>query len=310
MNQIASIVGVQVFVMFALIIMGYILTKAGILSKKGASDMSGILLTMVTPCLLIRTYQTKLDLASVKGLLYAFVASFVIHVILIAVASLYFRRVKNEEMKKIDIFSGVYSNCGFMAIPLLHAAFGNSGIFYGSAYLAVFNLMSWSHGIRLYAGKGEKFSVKKMFVNPGIIGTLIALFLYFFQIELPDFAMSVVNYTADLNTPLAMLLLGSFLARTDIVSTFTNVQIYAVAFFRLILSPVLALALFVLLKTDTRIAFALLISASCPTATLSALFAEKFDMNASYGSQISAITTLYSIATIPFVVAVAGLLIK
>lgn len=310
MDKIASIVGIQVFVMFALIVMGYILTKTGMVSKKGASDMSGILLTLVTPCVLIRTYQTELDLNSVRGLMYAFISSIAIHIILIALSALYFCSVKDEEKRKIDRFSGIYSNCGFMAIPLLHAAFGNSGVFYGSAYLAVFNLLSWSHGIHLYAGKGEKLSVKTMIFNPGIIGTVIALALYFLQIKLPSPLLSVVNYTADLNTPLAMILLGSFLARTNIISTFKNLQIYAVALFRLILSPAAAIILFKILKIDQSIAIAILISASCPTATLAALFAEKFDMNSSYGSQISAITTLYSIVTIPLMVGLAGLFIK
>lgn len=306
MDKIASIVSIQVFVMFTLIIMGYILTKTGTISKKGASDMSGILLTVVTPCVLIRTYQTKLDLASVHGLIYAFIASFVIHFILIAVSAVFFRGIKDEETQKIDRFSSIYSNCGFMAIPLLQAAFGNRGVFYGSAYLAVFNILSWSHGIHLYAGKSGSMSVKKIFLNPGIIGTLIALVLYFLQIKLPSVVMSVVNYTADLNTPLAMLLLGSFLARTNIVSAFKNPQIYAVSLLRLILAPIIAIVLFALFKTDHSIALAILISASCPTATLTALFAEKFDMNAAYGSQISAITTLYSIITIPLMAALAS----
>lgn len=306
MDKIASTVSIQVFVMFALIIMGYVLTKAGTITKKGASDMSGILLTVVTPCLLIRTYQTKLDSASVHALIYAFIASFVIHFVLIALSAVYFRGVKDEEMRKIDRFSSVYSNCGFMAIPLLQATFGNKGVFYGSAYLAVFNILSWSHGIRLYSGKDGTLSVKKIFFNPGIIGTMIALVLYFLQIKLPSVVMSVVNYTADLNTPLAMLLLGSFLARTNIISAFKNPQLYAVSLFRLILAPITAMLLFALFKTDRYIAMSILISASCPTATLAALFAEKFDMNAAYGSQISAVTTLYSIVTIPLAAALAG----
>lgn len=300
----------QVSVVFALIVIGYVLSASKIISKTGASDMSDILLTIVTPCVLINAYQTKLDMDSLQTLAMAFAVSIVLHIVMIVVSNLYFAGIKSKEYKKINTACGVYSNCGFMAIPLLAAAFGNKGVFYGSAYLAVFNCFVWTHGIHTYSDGIEKFRLKKMILNPGIIGTVIAMTLYFLQIKLPAVLSSVVGYVADLNTPLAMLLLGSFLARTKILSTFRNPQIYAVSVLRLIIFPLIAIVIFMLIGADRTMSISVLISVSCPTAAIAALFAEKYNMDSAYAAQVSSVTTLYSLITIPVMVQLATVLIK
>lgn len=310
MDKITQVVAFQVFVMFTLIIMGYILTKKKIISKQGASDMSGILLTVVTPCVLIRSYQIKLDVTGVKGLAFSFAAAVLLHIILILLSKPYFSRVKDDEKNKIDRFASIYSNCGFMGIPLLEAALGSKGVFFGSAYLAVFNIFAWTHGLRMFSDKKTNGKLKSLILNPGIIGSMLALLLYFLQIRLPGVLNTVVGYTADLNTPLAMILIGSFLARTNILSTFKNVQMYFVALFRLIISPVAAIIMFSVINVPRVVAMSILIGASCPSAALVALFAEKKNMDSSYGSRLSSVTTLFSVITIPLMVFIADCLIE
>lgn len=310
MDKIAQIVSFQVFVMFALIIMGYILTKKKIISKQGASDMSGILLTVVTPCVLIRSYQIKLDVTEVKGLIFSFAAAVLLHIILILASKPYFCLVKDEEKNKIDRFAAIYSNCGFMGIPLLEASLGSKGVFFGSAYLAVFNIFAWTHGLRMFSNKEGSHGLKSLLLNPGIIGSAIAFALYFMQIQLPGVLNTVVGYTADLNTPLAMILIGSFLARTNILSTLKNIQMYFVALFRLILSPLAAIIMLSIFNMPKVAAMAIIIGAACPSAALVALFAEKKKMDSSYGSGLSSVTTLFSIITLPIMVFIADYLIK
>ena len=309
MEQITQTVVMQVSIMLTLIILGYILSKCRLITKSGASDMSDILLTVVTPCVLINAYQTDLDMTSLRRLGIAFLASIVIHVIMIGVSKLYFIPVKDKNTKKINMAGSMYSNCGFMAIPILGAALGQDGIFYGSAYLAVFNFFAWTHGLSMYSEGSESFSIKKLLFNPGVLGTAIAMILYFLQIRLPVMLGRVVEYVADLNTPLAMLLIGSFLARGKIVSVFKNLQIYAVSLLRLIIFPLIMIMIFKIIGADKTLAASVLISSACPAATLVALFAEKYGMNSAYASQISSATTLYSIVTIPIMVHLATLIL-
>lgn len=309
MNEITQTVVTQVSVMFILIILGYILSKCKMISKAGAANMSDILLNIVTPCVLINAYQTELDVTSLKRLGIAFLMSIALHVVMIFVSKLYFMPVKNDETRKINTAGAIYSNCGFMAIPILSAALGNDGVFYGSAYLAVFNCFAWTHGLYNYSGTKGGFNIKSLVLNAGIIGTALAILLYLLQIKLPTVAGKAVEYVAGLNTPLAMFLLGSFLARSKVSELLKNLNIYAVALLRLIIFPIIAIALFKFIGANKTMAVAVLISASCPTAAIVALFAEKYNMNAAYASQISSATTLLSLVTIPIMVHFAMILL-
>lgn len=310
MNEITQAVSMQVYIMFVLIIIGYILTKKNIITRKGSADISNILLTIVTPCVLIRSYQIDMNKNLLFTLAIAFAVSLFIHIIVALLAKLYFLPIKDKEQKVLNSFGGFASNCGFMGIPLLSATLGTQGVFYGSAYLAVFNCFVWTYGIHLFANGKNGFDIKKLIFNPGIIGTAIAMLLFFFQIRLPKAIGNVVGYIADLNTPLAMLLLGSFLARVNLISTFKQPQIYAVSFLRLIISPTIAIIIFKLINTNITMSLAVIIAAACPIAAIGAIFAEKYNMDAGYCSQIASVTTIYSLITIPLMVHIATIFLK
>ena len=310
MNKITQAVSMQVYIMFILVVVGYVLTKKNIISRKGSADISNILLTIVTPSVLIRSYQMDINKDLLFTLGIAFVVSIAIHIIVAVIAKFYFFSIKDEEQKILNSFGGFASNCGFMGIPLLSATLGSQGVFFGSAYLAVFNCFVWTYGIHLFNKGKDGFDAKKLVLNPGIIGTAIAMLLFFFQIRLPEAIGNVVGYVADLNTPLAMLLLGSFLGRVNLISTFKQPKIYAVSFLRLIISPAIAIIILALVNADVTMSLAVIIAAACPIAAIGAIFAEKYDMDAGYCSQIASISTVYSLITIPLMVYIATIFIK
>lgn len=299
--NITQAVSQQVFIMLCLILVGAALFKAKILTEKGTKDMSGILLTIVTPCVLIQAYQIDADMSAIKSIGKAFLFSIVLHICFIVISYLvsFFRKDKN--LRKIEIFTSVYSNCGFMGIPLLSAALGEKGVLFGSAYLAVFNVLAWTHGLLLYGEDMKLLSIKNLVKNPGIIGTLLALLLFFLKIKLSGFLSASVGYIADLNTPLAMILLGAYLARCNFISAFKQSSLYAVAAMRLMLLPTIGIFVLKLMHAEPIIAASLALSAACPCATIAALFAEKFDIDTGLPSQIVSVTTILSVATLPAV---------
>lgn len=299
MNNITPIVAQQVFIMLILIIVGFILTKSNLISQKGSKDMSNILLTVVTPSVLIRAYQIDFDISVVKELGIAFALATLTHILFIVVCHYMFAPVKDEYKRKVLKFTNIYSNCGFMGIPLLSATLGEHGVLLGSAYLAMFNVITWTHGLYLFGEDYKLLSVKKLVKNPGILGTGIALVLFFAQIKLKGVAADAVGYFADLNTPLAMLLLGTYLARSNLKEALLDKSIYFVCFVRLIFLPVIAILFFKLIGVGYDMAISLILPAACPCAAMAAMFAEKFDFDPGYPSQIVSVTTIFSLATLP-----------
>ena len=305
--EIAKIVTNQVIIMFILIILGYILAKTKIVSQRGSKELSNILVMIVTPCVLIKSYSIDFNADMAAGLAKCLVFSVVIHIIAIVISNLL---IKKDELEKyrIERFSVVYCNCGFMAIPLLSAAFGGDGVFYGSAYLVVFTALSWSHGLYLYSGDKKTLSFVKIATTPGMIGIVVGMLLFLTGLRLPSPLFAAVDYMTGLNTPVAMILLGVFLAEVDLKKAFLHTKLYVVSALRLIIIPVITILIGRLFNLDDHLLSATIITAACPVATVAALFAAKYDLDTAYASEMVAINTLISIITIPVIVALIDII--
>ncbi len=309
MNNITPLVAQQVAIMLILIVVGFILTKAKLITTKGSKDISNILLTIVTPALLICAYQIDFDMSVVKDLAIAFFLAFVTHLVFIIICRFVYLKVKDEYKRKVIKFTNIYSNAGFMGIPLLAATLGSEGVLLGSAYLAMFNIIVWTHGIYLYSEDFGILSAKQLLKNPGILGVTIALLLFFFRVRLSGVIWQAVSYVADLNTPLAMILLGTYLANSNLKKAFSDVSIYGVCFTRLIVLPVIIIFLFRLLNVEYFMAISLILPAACPCAAMAAIYAQKFDFDPGYPSQIVSVTTIVSLITLPAISFVASLVL-
>ena len=297
--ELAYIVLSQVIVIFILISIGFILCKKEYINESGIKQITFILLNIVTPCVLINSYQKEFDKSLINGLILAMIFSVIVHIIAIVLSTFLF---KNSKERKINIFSSIYSNCGFMAIPLLSAALGTDGVFYGSAYLIVFTVLAWTHGLVLFSGDKSLMSIKKIITNPGVVGTVIALILFVFGIILPSPVKSSIEYMSYLNTPLAMIVLGSYLVKVNIKNVIRKISIYAVCAMRLIVIPIITVLALKLVNADPTVETAIVITASCPCATIGTLFASRFGLDADYSSEIISISTVLSIITIPVMV--------
>ncbi len=302
----------QVAIMVIMIAIGFFCYKKELLTEAGVKSMSAILLNVVTPCMLINAYQQDFNTELAVKFLTAAGAAVLLHLIMIAIVLLVFKRQENPMVKKVNTFLSIYSNCGFMGLPLLNAALGDEGVFLGSAYLAVFSLMYWTQGVYVFSGDKRDMISKKAVLNPGVLGVLIGLVFFFGRIKLPGLIGTTVSGIAALNTPVAMFVIGSFLAKTKVKSALKNPNVWLVTVLRLLVLPLISLGvLFVLTKTgiaDPLAAMAVLLQVSAPCATVGSLFAVKFGYDPTYASEAIAISTLLSMVTIPLMAFAGGIL--
>lgn len=302
----------QVAIMVIMISIGFFCYKKELLTEAGVKSMSAILLNVVTPCMLINAYQQDFNSELAVKFLTAAGAAVLLHLIMIAIALIVFKKQEIPMVKKANTFMSVYSNCGFMGLPLLNAALGDEGVFLGSAYLAVFNLLYWTQGAYVFSGDKRDMLSKKAVLNPGVIGVLTGLVFFFGRIKLPGIIGTTVSGIAALNTPVAMFVIGAFLAKTKVKSALRNPNVWLVTVLRLLAFPLLSLGvLFVLTKagiTDTLTAMAVLLQVAAPCATVGSLFAVKYGYDPTYASEVIAISTLVSMITIPLMAFAGGIL--
>jgi len=303
----AGIVLYQIAVMFALILLGYFLYKWKVFTRRGCNQLSELVLTVVCPVLIFVSFQKKLEPRLVLGLLTALLLSFVSHAVLIAIGMIFFGKRRGKD-GGVERFAAAYSNCAFMGIPLIEAVYGTDGIFYLTAYIAVFNLLSWTHGVMTMTEKMSFKSAVNALKAPAVIATAVGAAFFFLRISLPDIIMQPLNYIASLNTPLAMLISGMTIARSDIGAALKKPGIYLVSFVKLLLGPAIIVLMTAPLNIEPIVRDTVIISTACPTATLTVMFAARYGKNAVYASELFAVSTILSAAGIPLIMMFSALI--
>lgn len=307
--SLASIAFNQIIIMFLIIFIGFICYKFNLIDKEVNKKLSNILLMLINPILIFNSYQQEFSKELLNGLLISFLLAVITHVFGILISLLLNKR-KNKNDTVIEQFSCVYSNCGFMGIPLVYGIFGDEGVLYLTAYMTIFNLFIWTHGIILMVGKQDKKSLIKTLVSPTLVAIIIGFILFITQIKIPGVIKGAFVYIADMNTPLAMLIAGVTIAQTNLKEVFTKVGIYIVVLIKLIIIPVVLLLVYSRFPISKGVITTAILAAACPTATTGTLFALKYNKNALYASEIFAITTLVSLVSIPCVMAFSEFIIR
>ena len=296
---------IQVAVMFIIMSIGILCYKKKMISENTGAELSKFLLMIVNPCVILHAFQIEYKPELLNGLVISAILAVVSNTLGVIIATLFIR--KNPERKEyiVERFAIVFSNCGFMGIPLIQAVVGDIGVFYASTYVAVFNLFTWTYGVSIMKGKMNLKDIIKVLTSAPIISIVVGIAIFIFSVKLPLVIAKPIEFISSLNTPLAMIVTGIYLARTDIKSALKNIRIFVVSALRLIVVPAVMLIVFIFIGAENEIFTSLLIAnmiaTACPTASSTLMMSRMFERNAEYASMIITVSTLFSILTIPVI---------
>lgn len=303
--SLASIALNQILIMFLIIIVGIISYKFRIIDNTVNKKLSEFLLQIVNPLLIFNSYQRDFSKELLDGLLISFVLAFVTHVVAIGISYL-FVRGKNRDDVALERFSIIYTNCGFMGIPLINGIVGSEGVFYITAYLTVFNILIWTQGVIMITGRQSSKAMIKTLLSPTIMSILLGIITFALQIKVPFIVFKSFEYIASMNTPLAMIVAGVTIAQTDIWRSFFKLRIYMVVLLRLCIVPVVLLFLYTRFQINSTVITTSVLAAGCPAAATGTLFALRYNKNSLYASEIFGITTLISLVSLPLLMSLTG----
>lgn len=299
-------VGTQVLVLFILIGVGVVCTKAKLLTSTAVRAMADVVLLFATPCVIIRSFQRPLTAELMKDLGISALAAIGVHLLGIALAHLLCHD-KDDARRSVLRFGVVFSNAGYMAIPLQQAILGDDGVFFGAVFVAVFNIVLWTYGVGVMSGGVKALSLRKILLNPGLIGVTLGLIFLLGGITLPTVIASPINHLANLNTPLPMLIIGFYLAGANIKEALRDRSAYLTILLRLAVVPLITLGVMWLCGIRGTILVSAVIGASAPVATATTMFAAKFDRSPTLSVNLVVLSTLLSAITMPLIVGLASL---
>jgi predicted permease len=302
----------QVAIMFGLMAVGWVAYRARWLGTEALRGLTNLLLFLVAPSVTIQAFQRPFDAGRLRTIGIVFVIDLVAFAITIAVArALMNRRLVPDPAMRVALqFGTVYSNAGFIGIPLTQALLGSDGVFYAVTYVAAYTVFVWTHGISLFGHEHVRPSMKlrHVLLNPGIISILIALPLYIFSVHIPSLGSDVVGYLAAMNTPLSMIVVGVNLAAFSLRSIFSDKYVWLGTLARNIIVPALFIVLLGFLPIDPVARMAILISVSTPVGAFLVIFSVRHDQDTQFATRLLCLSTLLCVITLPVALVVAGAL--
>ncbi|MBO6242695.1 MAG: AEC family transporter [Butyrivibrio sp.] len=297
----------QICTMFVFAACGYIMFKCGKISSAGSKTIGNILIFLSLPCVIIRSFIREKAEGELSGLLISAILALLILTISTFVSSMIFRK------RPVEIFAGAYSNPGFFGIPLIISCMSSDVVFYISPFIAFLNVFQWTYGVSVLKGEDriEKIPLKKVVTAPFFIAICIGMVLYLSSLEMPHFIVKSIASIAEMNTPLAMISVGIYMAQTDFIKMFRKKYLYFVALVRLAVIPLIVLVLMTFMPDNVVFAqmkLALLIAAACPVGSNIAVYADLYDSDRQYAAETVVMSTLLSIVTIPAIVFLFGII--
>lgn len=308
----------QLVVMLLIVAFSFVFAKLCRFGEKESGFLSRMLLYFVNPCLIFNSFNIPFNLLKLKQLGFSVLVCVCIHLLLtgISVITVHSKDEAERSLDGLDRIGIVFTNCGFIGIPLIKGVFGDGGVFFLMGYLVVFNVYLWTWGEYQMSGH---IALKKVFTNPNVIAVIAGILLFCSPVKLPEIIEKSVNLIGGMNTALSMVLLGVLFAgfKKNENGTPYVLRIIKITSIRLIVSSVVVLAfLYGVYKLcpsvpDLReILFIALIASLCPVGMSVPTFACIFDKDATYTSLLVTVTSAVCIVTVPSFVKLAELLIR
>lgn len=300
--------------MAVIALIGFFVTRAFKFEKKEQQFLSKMLLYVINPCLIVCSFDKPYSPEKMHDLLLMIFLSLVAHIVL-TVLALIFCRSKSEQGKQLDCLdklSVVFTNCGFIGIPLINGVFGAEGTFFLMGFLAVFNIWLWTFGYYMIAGTMKPI---KVITNPSVLAVITGLVLFCIPVSLPEIISKPLSLIGDMNTAVSMLLLGMLFATFKRPQTSLKeyvLRVTKVTVLRLVVSAVVmlfvawgAVTVFSSFENIRLITYVVFIAALCPVGMSVSSFAVLFNKDESYASMIVVVTSALCIVTLPLSIALA-----
>ena len=279
----------QTGILFLLLALGFLASKLGWLSRETRGGISNILLYIVTPCVIVQSFQypSSAEKWRAMGVEAAILAAFML--LGLAAGLLVFRK-EGGARRATATFGTAMGNVGFMGVPVIGALVGDEGMLYVSVAMAVFNAICWTVGVRVFDKKA--FQPKVLATSPVLYSVAIGLLMFLFQWRLPALIDGVTEMVAAVATPLSMMVVGAILAESPAGAILKDRTAVLSAAARLILIPLLALGTCTLVGIRGEMRMILVLISGMPSATNTVLLSLVFHGDEELGSRMVVLSTL------------------
>ncbi len=308
-----SVILQQMGVICILVAIGILLQKRGVIDTVTSKKLSAIVVDVCNPGLIMASILGGNITAGHSDLIYAACLGAAFYTLLILIGLVMPRILKAApDKRKFYNLMSVYTNTGFLGIPVAKAILPANAIIYVIVINIFYSLLFYTHGMTVLGNgdgeKKEKIDLRHV-LNPGTIMAVLSLIVFWFNIKLPPLLANTVEYVGNSTIFLSMTLLGVFIARSRFTDSLKDLRIWIFIALRMILLPILIVLILHAVSFDKTATLAMCLMAAVPVGNLPMIQAEKKGMDTAILSSAIAVTTVVSILTITVLISVSTALL-
>lgn len=293
--------------LFAIVIVGYVAGKLGYLGGDFDRQLSSVVINITCPALILSSAMTG-ELPDRQYILPLLLISVITYAVLTLFA---FRLPRYLTGKPADEgiigFALMFGNVGFMGYPVVASIFGHEAVFYAAVLNVVNTFTVFTIGTILITGRngveGSRFQKKVLYSTPMIAAYLTMLIVALGIDNIPGFVSQPLTMIGNITVPAALLIIGSSMSHLSLRTMFGNATVYTTALLRLVVLPLGMYYLCRMLGFSEFVVCINTVVIAMPVATYGTILCLKYEKDTTVMTEVTFITTLLSMLTIPMLVA-------
>lgn len=303
----------QMIIFFMLMVIGVYARKIGLITESNQKQLSGIVISIGNPAMILVGSLSKESQLSPSDLLFTLLLAIGIFAFMILVA-IFIPKLLGFKPQHYGIIKLmlVFSNVGFMGMPMVSSLYGSEALMYVTLFLIPFNVLLYTYGIYILQKdqevQGPKEHKLKKLCNVGVIACLLAIILSFIPIEVPYVFTETISMLSKITGPLSMMIIGASLLDIKWKEVFSDVKLLLFSLLKMIILPVLILLVLKGFIHNDMLLGVCLVMLATPAGSMTVMFASQYDEKSyTLATKGVAITTVLSIVTMPLVSFITGI---
>lgn len=301
----------QMLVLFIVMLVGLAAYKKEIISDEASKKISSLVVNISNPALILSSVigdNSKIQLDTLKQVL---VISSLMYVALVVCSKVIVKLLKIQTKDKgMYEIMFVFSNIGFMGLPIIASIYGAESLIYASIFLFPYNLLIYTYGIQVISPKQEDGSKKgewlakvRKILNNGVLASIAAIIIFLTDIKLPSCINDSIKMIGGLTSPLSMMVIGASLGVIHLNEMIKDIKLILFTFLKLLVVPILAALVIKNLIGGGMISGMTLIMLATPVGSMNAILTQEYGGDYETAAKGVALSTILSVVTIPIVFA-------
>lgn len=289
-------------VLFIIIVLGYALCKLGYMGEDFDRKLSSIVVDVTCPLLILSSVMGE-SLPDRTLILPLLGVGFLTYVLLLVFGFFVPRLIAADRDDQGMIgFALMFANVGFIGYPIVSSIFGAKAVFYAALLNMPNTFFIFTAGVMLVKGEYSvrKLNLKLLF-SPAMIAAFVAALLVALDVHTPEIVARPVTMVGNITVPAALMIIGSSMARLPLHDIIGSPKVYVASVVRLGLVPVSLYFLFKVCGVSDIVNEINTVVIAMPVASFGTMFCMKYGRNPALMTEMTFITTVGSIFTIPLI---------